>query len=318
MENRDKKASKKIILPLVILLCLAVIAAAAVFIAAYFAKSAAPKPDNALIDTATMPVGTGAGLIVNIPQEARPRLSEEAYENAETGLFTETGIADWVIPSQKSVSVYRENPDIIATFATATVISEDGFMLTPAHAVDKATAVLVSLDGEEKAAEIVAVLPERDLALLKIEAEGLVPVIFGESKDVVLGEKVVCASAAGRYPDTLTFGNVSNLNRNVKNGFIKDDSVKMMQVSCFINPGGSGAPVFNMYGQCIGIADSKLGGNGYEGVGFIINADEAVAAAEQMMSQTGRYPANAETGEAFLISQPDGGEGFLISDTAID
>ncbi|MDR0992751.1 MAG: serine protease [Ruminococcus sp.] len=314
MNDKKEKDDSSLILPLVILLIFAVIAAAAVFSAAYFAKTTVPTPD---VPPETLPVGTGAGIIVNIPQSKRPRLSEAAYENPETGLFTETGIADFVIPSQKSIAVYRENPNIIATFGTATVISEDGFLLTCAHVIDKSTAVTVLVDGDYITAEIIAAMPESDLALLKIEAAGLVPVMFGESGDVVLGEKVVCASAAGRYPDTLTFGNVSNLKRNVKNGFIKDDSVGMMQVSCFINPGGSGAPVFNMYGQCIGIADSKLHGDGYEGIGFIINADDAVAAAEQMMSKAEKYPENAET-QAFSGGEPNGGEGFFISDTALN
>jgi S1-C subfamily serine protease len=306
----DKNKSYMVALPLVILLCVL-----AAVIAAAIAVSAAKRD---LIDVPTeetpAPVGTGAGMTVNIIQAARPPLDKKAYENPETGLFTETGIAEFVIPSQKSILIYRDNAVIPADYGTATVISEDGFLLTCAHVIDGASAVSVCLgENDRKNAEIVAMLKERDLALLKIEAEGLVPVIFGKSSDVILGEKVVCASAAGRYPDTLSFGNVSNLKRNIQNGYINDDSIGMLQVSCFINPGSSGAPVFNMYGQCIGIAVSKLHGDGFEGVGFIINADEAAAAAGQMMAKTKRYPENAEIPEnPFFIGGGDGGEGFFV------
>jgi S1-C subfamily serine protease len=315
MDNNKEKVKIMVALPLVILLCVlaAVIAAAIAVSSAKRDLIQMPEPPG------SAPIGTGAGITVNIPQADRPRLDPAAYENHETGLFTETGIADFVIPSQKSVLVYRDNLVIPADYGTATVISEDGFLLTCAHVIDGASAVSVlSGENEYKIAEIVAVLEDSDLALLKIEADGLVPVIFAKSSDVFLGEKIVCASAAGRYPDTLSFGNVSNLDRHITNGFIKDDSVKMSQVSCFINPGSSGAPVFNMYGQCIGIAVSKLHGDGFEGVGFIINADDTVAAIEKMMGEAGRLPKNAQISEnPFFISQPDGGEGFFISDTAI-
>jgi serine protease Do len=315
----EEKPRKKSILPYVLLLVLM----AGIAVAAAIVQANSGVIEQTPQETyETLPVGTGAGIEVFIPQAERPRLGEEAYENIETGLFTKTGIADWVVPSQKTVIVYKGDMLAPSMYGTAAVLSEDGFLLTCAHVVDEAIKVEIYFgDSDKRVAEIVAIEKPSDLALLKVEASGLTPVIFGQSSEVLLGEETVCASAAGRYPDTLTFGNVTHLDRTVQNGYIDDKSVPMMQVSCFLNPGSSGAPVFNMYGQCIGIADSKLNSPGFEGVGFMINADYAVEIAEKMMSEAGKYPANAEVankpGNGFLMTEPvtGGTDGFFISET---
>jgi serine protease Do len=314
----EEKPRRKSILPYVLLLLLmAGIAVAAVIVQANSGVIEQPPEET----YETLPVGTGAGIEVFISQAERPRLSEEAYENIETGLFTKTGIADWVIPSQKTVVVYKGDMLAPSMYGTAAVLSEDGFLLTCAHVVDEAIKVEIYMGEDEfKVAEIVAIEKPSDLALLKIEASGLTPVIFGQSSEVLLGEETVCASAAGRYPDTLTFGSVTHLNRGIENGYIEDKSVPMMQVSCFLNPGSSGAPVFNMYGQCIGIAASKVNSPGFEGIGFIISADYAVSIAEKMMGEAGKYPANAEVankaGNGFLITEAVTGSenGFFITE----
>jgi serine protease Do len=311
---------KKSILPFVILLILmAAIAVAAVVIQT--AKGG--TIENREIDTQsypTVPVGTGAGITVNISQNDRPKLDDAAYENPETGLFSETGIGDWVVPSQLLLTVYKEDMSMPSIYGTGTVLTKDGYLLTCAHVVDDAVLVNVYFTTEDyKEAEIIAIEKESDLALLKVEADNLVPVIFGKSDEVMLGEKIVCASAAGRYLNSLTFGNVTNLDRNVKNGYIEDGELPMMQVSCYLNPGSSGGPVFNMYGQCIGIAVSKLTGLGFEGVGFIINADYAVEVAERMMGTTGAFPADAEIisgqGVGFMVTEAvtGGTDGFIVT-----
>jgi serine protease Do len=311
--------SKKSVMPYVILLIImAAIAVAAVHIQS--AQSGALENHEIPPETyPTVTVGTGAGYTVIIPQNERPKPPDTAYENPETGLFSETGIGDWVIPSQKMLVVYRENINMPSEYGTGTVLTEDGYLLTCAHVIDGAIEVRVyHTEDEYSQAEIIAVEKESDLALLKIEAENLTPVIFGKSDEVILGEKVVCASAAGRYPDTLTFGNVTNLDRSVNNGYIEDENVPIMQVSCYLNPGSSGGPVFNMYGQCIGIAVSKLGGTGYEGIGFITDVDYVVEVAERMMGKTGAFPRDAEiisqAGTGFIMTEPVGGtDGFLVS-----
>jgi serine protease Do len=316
--NEELKKQKSILPYVILLILMAAVAVAAVFIET--AQRGALENHEIPTEThPTMPVGTGAGYIVNIPQNDRPNLPDAAYENPETGLFSETGIADWVMPSQKMLVVYRENLNFPSEYGTGTVLTKDGYLLTCAHVVDKAISVRVYLTEDEYTeAEIIAIEKESDLALIKIEADNLTPVIFGKSDEVVLGEKAVCASAAGRYPDTLTFGNVTNLDRSINNGYIVDENVPLMQVSCYINPGSSGSPVFNMYGQCIGIAVSKLGGTGFEGIGFITNADYVVETTERMMEKTGVFPADAEIisaqGTGFIMTEPEGGtDGFLVT-----
>jgi S1-C subfamily serine protease len=315
------KPRKKSILPYFILLILmAAVAVTAVFIQTASGGGTLENNDIVTQTYPAVPVGTGAGYIVNIPQSDRPKLDDAAYENPETGLFTETGIADWVLPSQKLLVVYKDDMMIPAAHGTGTVLTKDGYLLTCAHVVDGAIEVRVHFTQDEyKTAEIVAIERASDLALIKIEADNLTPVIFGKSDDVLLGEQIVCAAAAGRFMDTLTFGNVTNTDRHYTNDYIVDENFPLMQVSCGINPGASGGPVFNMYGQCIGIAAMKLNGAGFEGIGFIITADKAVEAAQRMMGTTGAFPEDAEIilqmGNGFFVTEPvtGGTDGFFVT-----
>ena len=155
------------------------------------------------------------------------------------------------------------------------VISQDGYILTNYHVIEGATAIQVAFaDGRTYDATLVGGESPNDIAVLKIEAEDLTPVVLGDSDNLVVGEQV-CAigNPLGELTYTLTAGYVSARDRSIT---MSDGTVmNMLQTDTAINSGNSGGPLFNLYGQVIGITTAKYSGTSgssatIEGIGFAI------------------------------------------------
>jgi serine protease Do len=156
------------------------------------------------------------------------------------------------------------------------VISEDGYIVTNYHVIEDATAIKVAfVDGTSYDATLVGGDQDNDIAVLKIEATGLTPVIIGDSDNLVVGEDVVAiGNPLGELTYTLTKGVVSAVNRSLtmSGGVV----MNMIQTDTAINSGNSGGPLFNMYGQVVGITSAKLSNSStssdatIEGLGFAI------------------------------------------------
>jgi len=156
------------------------------------------------------------------------------------------------------------------------VISEDGYIITNYHVIDGVSDLKVSFaDGTSYDATLVGGEEANDIAVLKIDATGLQPVLISnEEQDVRVGEQVVAiGNPLGELTFTLTAGYVSALDRNIK---MSDGNViNVLQTDAAINSGNSGGPLFNIYGECIGITNAKYSNNGssqasIEGIGFAI------------------------------------------------
>ena len=160
------------------------------------------------------------------------------------------------------------------------ILTEDGYVITNYHVVEDATAIdVVMHDGSEYAAELVGRDSSNDLAVLKIEATGLPAVTLGSSKNLVIGDMVVAiGNPLGELASTQTVGYVSGIDREVStSGSIT--TISMIQTDAAINPGNSGGPLFNMYGEVIGITTAKYSGTTgsgatIEGIGFAIPIDD--------------------------------------------
>ena len=158
------------------------------------------------------------------------------------------------------------------------ILSEDGYIITNYHVVEDATDIdVVMHDGNEYPAELVGKDSSNDLAVLKIDAADLPAVTLGSSNDLVIGDMVVAiGNPLGELASTQTIGYVSGINREVTT-----DSaiISMIQTDAVINPGNSGGPLFNMYGEVIGITTAKYSGTtgsgaSIEGIGFAIPIDD--------------------------------------------
>ena len=168
------------------------------------------------------------------------------------------------------------------------VITGDGYILTNYHVIEDADSIQVSfIDGSSYDAELVGGEEENDIAVLKIDASGLKPVIIGDSDNVQVGEQVVAiGNPLGELTYSMTSGIISAKDRSItmENGEV----MNMIQTDTAINSGNSGGPLFDMYGQVIGITSAKLSGSSsssatIEGLGFAIPINDIKGMVEDIM-----------------------------------
>lgn len=160
------------------------------------------------------------------------------------------------------------------------IISADGFILTNAHVVDRAEKITVRLnDKREYKAKVIGADKRTDVALLKIEANGLPKVTLGEPGLLKVGEWVLAIGSPFGFDSSVTAGIVSAKGRSLP----QENFVPFIQTDVAINPGNSGGPLFNMKGEVVGINSqiySRSGG--YMGLSFSIPIDVAMDVVNQL------------------------------------
>jgi len=144
------------------------------------------------------------------------------------------------------------------------IVSDDGYILTNAHVVEKADDVTVTLlDKEEFKAKVVGTDPRTDIALIKIAAKKKLPHVgLGNSEKLDVGEWVVAIGNPFGLGHTVTAGIVSAKGRIIGSGPYDD----FIQTDASINPGNSGGPLFNLKGEVVGINTAIIQGG--QGIGF--------------------------------------------------
>lgn len=160
------------------------------------------------------------------------------------------------------------------------ILTEDGYVVTNYHVIEDADVTsVITNEGTEYPAQIVGYDATNDLAVLKVEAEGLPAVTLGSSSDLIVGDMVVAiGNPLGELTATQTVGYVSGKDREVTtDGTI----LNMIQTDAAINPGNSGGPLFNMKGEVVGITTAKYSGTtssgaSIEGLGFAIPIDDVL------------------------------------------
>ncbi len=206
--------------------------------------------------------------------------------NISEGITDEGDIADResiapVEAAKRSVVVIEVTKSSATSSGTGIILSEDGYIATNHHVIEGGGSIRVRFyDGTYANAVIKGSSEVDDLAVLKVEREGLLPATFAKSADCYVGETVYAIGNPGG-PDfawTTTKGIVSYVDREVK---IYDDEgvlekkLKLLQTDAMVNPGNSGGPLVNGKGEVVGVVTMKLS-DGYEGIGFAIPADGAV------------------------------------------
>ena len=176
------------------------------------------------------------------------------------------------------------------------VVSQDGFVVTNYHVVEGGSAFSVIFhDGTEMEAKLVGSDSTNDLAVLKVEAQGLQTVAIGSSDELIVGDQVVAiGNPLGELTSTMTVGYVSAKDRDVTTD---NKTINMLQTDAAINSGNSGGPLFNTKGEVIGITTAKYSGSSnsgvsIEGIGFAIPIDDVIGMIEDLMDHgfvTGAY-----------------------------
>ena len=145
------------------------------------------------------------------------------------------------------------------------LFTDDGYILTNYHVVQGADSVTVSTyDGTKYDAKIIGFDESNDVAVLKIDAEGLTPVVIGNSDQLNVGDSVVAiGNPLGELTFSLTSGTVSALDREVT--MSSGIGMELIQTDCAINSGNSGGALFNMHGEVVGITNAKYSGSSGSG-----------------------------------------------------
>ncbi len=249
----------------------------------------------------------------SVPTE--PALIAEApVKQAEDGDFRmeleSSSLSVANIPQEGGLSlqeIYKTTIDSVASISTSSgsgsgvVLSEDGYIATNCHVIEDARSVSVILSDENTyPAKIVGADTVTDLAVLKIDAEGLSPAQFGDSNALQVGDAVVAIGdpLGISLRGTMTDGIISAINRNITVG---NRTMTLIQTNAALNNGNSGGPLINCYGQVIGINTMKMSGSftsaTVEGLGFAIPSATVQEIVNQLITQgyvSGRPTLNFE------------------------
>ena len=200
------------------------------------------------------------------------------------------GIAEATLPAV--VSLVVDGP--VSGSGSGFIIREDGYILTNNHVVAAGqgqTVEAVFIDGSRKPAKVIGTSPSYDLAVVKVDRDGLPTLPLGDSDRVRVGDVVVAIGAPLGLEGTVTSGIVSALDRPVIAGDSASDVsyINAVQTDAAINPGNSGGPLLDQRGNVIGvnsaIATLAIGGEaGSIGLGFAIPSNSAARVANEIIA----------------------------------
>lgn len=166
----------------------------------------------------------------------------------------------------------NQQPQIAQGFGSGVIISENGYIITNNHVIENAQNIKVILnDKREFVAKLIGTDPSTDIALLKIDADGLQFLTYGDSNTLQLGEWVLAVGNPFNLTSTVTAGIVSSLGRNLR---INEDQYSIesfIQTDAAVNPGNSGGALVNQQGNLVGINTAIASRTGsYTGYSFAV------------------------------------------------
>jgi len=239
----------------------------------------------------------------------RPATASEARRSAIVRAIESQRDAVVNIHGQKLVGgAGEENGELkrVNGMGTGVIIDARGYVVTNFHVVEGVRRIEVTLSsGKTMAATLVSHDPRTDLAVIKLAADGPLPVVtIGTSSDLMIGEDVLALGNAYGYEHTVTRGIISALHRSVEVSRTQryDD---LIQTDASINPGNSGGPLLNADGQVIGINVAVRAGA--QGIGFAIPIDDVLEVVTKLMSVE-----RVDRTWHGIVARPDGRRGAVV------
>jgi len=221
---------------------------------------------------------------VALPQSS---LSLEALDREFTRVIAET------IPSVVSITalpagvsdplarMWQQAPQ--PSLGSGALVSEDGFLVTNFHVVAQASAAEIQLsDGRIYPAKFIGADVASDVAVLKIDAKNLSPIVFADSENVRVGQIVFAIGNPLGLQETVTHGIISGVGRRT----LFEDTKEFFQTDAAINPGNSGGPLVDIHGRLIGLNNHIVQQS--EGIGFAIPSN-LVRRVYESIREHGRY-----------------------------
>lgn len=167
------------------------------------------------------------------------------------------------------------------------IVSSDGLIITNRHVVSDTVAeyTVITHDGEEHSATVLARDPNNDIAVLKIEGSELPVLDLGDSEQVKVGQTVIAiGNPLGEFANSVTRGIISGVKREVEAGSARSGQSEQLsgifQTDTAINPGNSGGPLFNMSGEVIGVNVAMA--QGAENIAFALPINQVKRVIEQV------------------------------------
>lgn len=240
------------------------------------------KPNNA--GSSTILEGDRENVVIDITKIDTSKVMTQAEVYA-TNVNSTVGIA-----TSYTTTNFWGQQTTSAAAGSGFIFSKDGYIITNYHVVDDSTAITVSLyDGKTYDADLIGYDEGNDVAVLKIEAANLSPVVLGNSDNLNVGDSVVAiGNPLGELTFSLTSGSISAKDREIT--MSTGSTMQLLQTDCAINSGNSGGPLFNLYGEVIGITNAKYSSSAsssasIDNIGFAIPINKARSIAESIIEK---------------------------------
>ena len=273
-------------------------------------------PETAQQDAEAASVTMSPGTVAVLPEQANVSVGF-AYD----GQYTRAQVVELAAPSVVGIDATFETTvsywGMAQTYdqqgsGSGVILTADGYIATCAHVVNNAKKIVVTLnDDASYEATLVGTDLRNDLAIIKIEAEGLTPATLGDSDMLTVGEDVIAiGNPLGELRGTATSGIVSAVRRSVN---VEGTNMELIQTDAAISPGNSGGGLFNASGKLIGIVNAKVSDTSAEGLGFAIPVNSVVREINDLLNYgyvTGRASLGVYTQN---VSLNNGGYGFFSS-----
>ena len=210
-----------------------------------------------------------------------PLTAEEIYETA-----CESMVGVTILGSVQNVFGQSDRETVTGG---GIILSRDGYILTNFHVIEEGyetgrTVLAITEDGERYDADVVGVDEDEDIALIHIDADDLTFAVFGDPSEVMIGQRVYAVgNPLGELTYSMTAGILSGLDRSVV--VSRSAAQNMIQFDAAVNSGNSGGPLYNEFGQVIGIVTAKYSEDGAQGLSFAIPADEACRIAAELANK---------------------------------
>jgi serine protease DegQ len=173
-------------------------------------------------------------------------------------------------------------PETQLSLGSGVIVSREGYILTNDHVVEGVSDIQVTLsDGRTVIGKIVGSDPDTDLAVVRVAAQGLMPITFGSSETAKVGDVVLAIGDPFSVGQTVTMGIISAVGREIGSA---NPFGSFIQTDAAINPGNSGGALVDTNGNLIGVNTlifSRSGG--YQGIGFAIPVSLAKKIMEQII-----------------------------------
>ena len=187
---------------------------------------------------------------------------------------------------------FGQNSNDVKSEGSGVIYSSDGYIITNKHVVDYAISYSGTVEiylpeqpDEAIPATVVGYDAAYDLAVLKIDRTGLPAVTTGSSADLVIGQHVVAIGNPGglEFMGSVSVGYLSGISRNIT---VDTFQMKVLQTDAAINPGNSGGALVDSEGNLIGITNSKIVSEDFEGMGFAIPVDTVVEVCNDLITNS--------------------------------